>query len=108
MTHEENRHPGPGHATVGKYMVGFVLAIVLTLISFGIAAAGIQPAYAAVVGLVLAAIVQMLVHLYYFLHLDFSREMRWNFISIVFTAIILLIFIAGTVWVIFSLNSRMM
>jgi len=107
MTHEESNHAPAGHATVGKYMIGFVLAIVLTLISFGIVAAGIQPGYAAVVGLVLAAVVQMLVHLYYFLHLDFSREMQWNFISIVFTAIILLIFIAGTVWVIFSLNSRM-
>jgi len=108
MTHEENGHAPAGHATVGKYMIGFVLAIVLTLISFGIAVTGVQPKYVAVVGLVLAAVVQMLVHLYYFLHLDLSREMQWNFISIVFTAIILLIFVAGTVWVIFSLNSRMM
>jgi cytochrome o ubiquinol oxidase operon protein cyoD len=108
MTHEENAHGGTGHVTVGKYMVGFVLAVVLTLISFGIAAAGVQPTYVAVIGLVAAAVVQMLVHLYYFLHLEPSRENQWNFISIVFTAIILLIFILGTVWVIFSLNSRMM
>ena len=108
MAHEENSHAGTGHITSGKYMVGFALAIILTLISFGIVAAGVAPGYAAVVGLVAAAVIQILVHLYYFLHLEPSRENQWNFISIVFTALILLIFIAGTVWVIFTLNSRMM
>lgn len=108
MANEHENHPGAGHITVGKYMVGFILATALTLLSFGIIAAGIQPTYAAVIGLVLAAVVQILVHLHYFLHLDRSREMQWNMISIVFTTIIVLIFIGGTVWVIFTLNSRMM
>ena len=108
MTHEENSHPSTGHITTGKYLIGFALAIVLTLMSFGIVAAGIRPLSAAVVGLVLAAIIQILVHIHYFLHLDLSKEMQWNFISIAFTALILLVFILGTVWVIFTLNSRMM
>ena len=51
---------------------------------------------------------QIVVHLYYFLHLDLSKDKQWDFISITFTAIILLIFIFGTVWVIFTLNTRMM
>jgi len=101
-------HTSTGHVSTGKYMVGFVLAILLTLLSFGIVALGVQPAYLAVIGLVLAATVQILVHLHYFLHLDRSKEMQWNFISIVFTALIVFIFIAGTVWVIVTLNSRMM
>lgn len=108
MAHDEAAHSGSGHISTGKYMVGFILAVVLTLISFGIVAAGVRPAYVAVIGLVLAAVVQILVHLYYFLHLDLSKENTWNFISIVFTAIILFVFIAGTVWVIFTLNARMM
>ena len=108
MSHEENTHTGTAHATTGKYMVGFVLAIVLTLISFGIVVAGVKPTYLAAIGLIAAAVVQILVHIHYFLHLDLSKEMQWNFISIAFTAIILLIFILGTVWVIFTLNSRMM
>ena len=108
MSHEENSHAGTGHVTVGGYMIGFVLAIVLTLISFGIVVAGVAPKFVAVIGLILAAIVQILVHLRYFLHLDRSKENTWNMIAIVFTAIILFIFVAGTVWVIFTLNSRMM
>jgi len=108
MTNEHETPSAGGHVTVGKYMVGFLLAIGLTVLSFGIIAAGIQPKYAAVVGLVLAAVVQILVHLYYFLHLDLSKELRWNFVAIVFTTLIVLIFIGGTVWIIFTLNARMM
>ena len=108
MTNEHDNLTGAGHITVGKYMIGFILAIGLTLLSFGIVAAGIQPKYAAVIGLVLAAIVQIMIHLHYFLHLDRSAENQWNLIAIVFTGIILAIFIGGTVWVIFTLKSRMM
>jgi len=96
------------HVSMGKYMVGFALAIVLTLISFGIVVAGVQPKYIAIIGLIAAAVVQILVHLHYFLHLDRSKENTWNMVSIVFTALIVLIFIAGTVWVIFTLNARLM
>jgi cytochrome o ubiquinol oxidase operon protein cyoD len=108
MTHEVDSHSGASHVSTGKYMIGFGLAIVLTLISFGIVAAGTRPISVAVVGLVIAAVIQILVHLHYFLHLDRSKEKQWDFISIAFTALILVIFIAGTVWVIFSLNSRLM
>ena len=108
MAHQENGHAGAGHVSTGKYVVGFVLAIVLTVISFAIVAAKVAPPSFAIVALVVAAVAQILVHLHYFLHLDLSKEMQWNFISIAFTALILLIFVAGTVWVIFTLNTRLM
>lgn len=108
MAHEENAHAAPHQVTVGKYMIGFVLAIVLTIASFAVLVAGVQPKGLAVAFLSVAAVAQILVHLHYFLHLDLSKENRWNFITIAFTALILLIFIAGTVWVIYTLNLRMM
>lgn len=108
MSHEEKAHSEANHVSVKTYMIGFALAIILTLISFGIIWAEVKPAYVAVIGLVAAAVIQILVHLYYFLHLNLSKQQQWNFISIAFTTLILLIFIAGSVWVIFTLNSRMM
>jgi cytochrome o ubiquinol oxidase operon protein cyoD len=107
MTQEDKGHSPTGHLSFGKYFLGFILAILLTLVSFAIVVADVQPKYFAVIALVLAAVVQIIVHLYYFLHLDRSPEMRWNFIAIAFTALILLIFVGGTVWVMYSLNSRM-
>jgi len=104
---EKHADHSPGHLR-GQYVVGFILAILLTVVSFGIVALGVQPQWLAVVALVVAATVQIFVHLRYFLHLDTSKEMTWNLVSIVFTALIVFIFIAGTVWVIFTLNARMM
>lgn len=92
----------------GQYLVGFILAILLTIVSFAIVAFEGQPSWLAVAALSVAATLQILVHLRYFLHLDRSKKMEWNLITIVFTALIVFIFIAGTVWVIFTLNARMM
>ena len=108
MTTENNHHTASGHISVGKYLIGFIAAIVLTVLSFGVVALGLSPKTTALIGLVVLAIVQIFVHLYFFLHLNLSKESRWNVIAIGFTALILFIFIAGTVWVMFSLNSRMM
>ncbi len=106
MNHDTHTSGHP--LSFAKYLLGFGLAILLTLVSFGLVAFGVAPKNFAVIGLIVAAVVQMLVHLHYFLHLDRSKEMRWNFIAIVFTAIILFIFVAGTVWVMVTLHSRMM
>ncbi len=108
MTEIHTEPSSTGHVSLGKYVVGFALAMILTLVSFGIAIAGVTPKYIAVIGLVIAAVLQILVHLHYFLHLDRSKDNMWNMVSIVFTALIVLVFIAGTVWVIFTLNSRLM
>lgn len=94
--------------SLGKYMVGFVLAIVLTVGSFAIVALGVQPKWLAILGLVVAALVQVLVHLHYFLHLDGSKENAQNLGSIAFTGLIVAIFVAGTIWVMVALNSRLM
>jgi cytochrome o ubiquinol oxidase subunit IV len=58
--------------------------------------------------LVEAGIVQILVHLHYFLHLDTSSAARWNLLAMMFTLLILALFVGGTLWIMFNLNYRMM
>ena len=97
------------HSTIKGYVTGFILAIVLTVISFGLILMKDMVSQTTLyIGLFAAAVIQMLVHLHYFLHLDRSTEQRWNLISIAFTAILLFIFVGGTMWVMYTLNSRMM
>lgn len=91
------------------YIIGFIYAIVLTVIAFGVVMmkdSVPKPIIYTVLGV--AAIIQMLVQLRYFLHLDGSKEKRWDVIAIGFTALLLFIFVAGTIWVMITLNSRMM
>ena len=99
---------GLGHLSSTKYFIGFALAILLTLASFGLASVpGISRSFV-LPGLFGAAILQMLVHLHFFLHLDRSSKQRWNLITLVFSVLLIFIFVGGSIWVMVTLNARMM
>jgi len=62
-----NEALGLGHLSATKYLVGFALAVLLTIVSFGLASVQGIPRSSALPGLFIAAILQMLVHLHFFL-----------------------------------------
>lgn len=106
--HQHNEAMGASHATYKSYIIGFVLAVVFTVISFACVMLDGVPKKTAFIGLSIAALLQMAVHLRYFLHLDNSSAQRWNVVLLAFTALLVFIFIGGTIWVMLTLNSRMM
>lgn len=108
MDQEHNQNMGASHITTKGYITGFILALLLTVISFGLIWTHAVSRQFDVIGLFAAAVAQMLVHLHYFLHLDRSSAQRWNVIALAFTALLLFIFVAGTIWVMYTLNARMM
>jgi cytochrome o ubiquinol oxidase operon protein cyoD len=99
---------GAGRGNFKSYATGFILSIVLSIIAFGLVMNGALPRSAIVFGLLAAAIVQMMVHLHYFLHLDASSAARWNVLALIFTLLIMFIFVGGSIWIMFNLNDRMM
>jgi len=103
-----NEALGIGHLSSKKYLVGFALAVVLTLVSFGLASVHGISRSTALSGLFIAAILQIFVHLHFFLHLDRSSKQRWNLITLVFSVLLIFIFVGGSIWVMVTLNSRMM
>jgi len=96
------------HSGLKSYLTGFVLAVIFTLVSFAFVMVEGVSKKVAFIGLSIAALMQMLVHLRYFLHLDSSKAQRWNVVFIAFTAVLVFIFVGGTIWVMLTLNSRMM
>jgi cytochrome o ubiquinol oxidase operon protein cyoD len=58
--------------------------------------------------IVLAAIAQILVHTVCFLHVNTSSEGGWTLMAYVFTAVIVLIVISGSLWIMYHLNANMM
>jgi len=52
--------------------------------------------------------VQMVVHMVYFLHMTPSAEGGWNMMAMIFTLIIVLITLIGSMWVMYHLNTNMM
>ncbi len=91
-----------------SYLTGFILALILTAIPFALVMSGTWSAPATLVAIVCAASVQILVHLYYFLHLDASSAARWNLLALIFTFLILILYVGGTIWIMHSLYYRMM
>jgi cytochrome o ubiquinol oxidase operon protein cyoD len=94
--------------TIEPYLVGVVLALVLTAIPFGLVAARtLQPIQVFVV-IGVAAIAQVVVHLRYFMHLDLKLSSQNKLIALCFAAVVLLILYGGALWITFDLNYRTM
>ncbi|MBK4784152.1 MAG: cytochrome o ubiquinol oxidase subunit IV [Pantoea sp. Pent] len=107
MSHSVNEH-GASHGSVKSYMIGFILSIILTAIPFWMVMDG-RTSHGTILGVVLVcAVVQVLVHLVYFLHLDSKSQGGWNMVAIVFSAVIILIVVIGSLWIMWNLNYNMM
>ena len=97
------------HGSYRSYIVGFVLSVLLTALPFWVVMADVQVN----VGVALAIIfglgaIQMVVHVHYFLHVSVQAEGGWQFMSLIFTAMLLIIIMAGSIWVMFHLHQNMM
>lgn len=107
MSHS-NEHAGAHHGSVKTYMTGFILSIILTAIPFWMVMIG-TASHAVILGVVLvSAVVQILVHLVCFLHMNTSSEERWNLVAFAFTALIIAILVVGSIWIMWNLNQNMM
>ena len=91
-----------------NYIIGFVLAFLLTCVSFIFVITGIFSKQIAIAGIIVFAVVQMIVHLHFFLHLNTSSGVRWSLYTLLFAFLLVAFFIGGTIWVMFTLNQRMM
>ncbi len=102
-------HEGEGgHGGLKSYLVGFVWAVILTVIPFGLAMSGFFPAGVTAAIAAILAVVQIWVHLRYFLHMDGSAAQRGNLLVFIATAVVMVVSIVGTVWVMYNMNANMM
>jgi cytochrome o ubiquinol oxidase subunit IV len=100
--------PHEGEVTIKRYMVGVVLALVLTAIPFGLVAASTLQPIRIFVAIGVAAITQVVVHLRYFMHLDLKPSSQNKLIALCFAAVVLFILVGGTLWIMFDFNYRTM
>jgi len=97
-----------GHGTKRSYLIGFALSVVLTAIPFWLVMTGLLTPAATAVTVIAMAVAQILVHTVCFLHVNTRAEGGWTLIAYVFTAVLLVIMIAGSVWIMYHLNTNMM
>jgi len=94
--------------SLGSYVLGFALSIILTLIPYTLVVKHALSRGNLFVIIVLSALAQLVVQLKFFLHLNFSPRQRENLLSFVFTAIIVIVIVFGSIWIIHDLNYYMM
>jgi cytochrome o ubiquinol oxidase operon protein cyoD len=110
MSHDVHAHDG-GHApsTLKGYLTGFGLSVVLTAIPFWLVMTGTIPDKN-VTGLVIMAfaVVQIVVHMVYFLHMNVRSEGGWTIMALIFTLVLVGIALTGSLWVMYHLTTNMM
>ena len=91
-----------------EYLIGFFASLVLTVIPFYYTYNHSLPKGATYVILFGCAVLQVFVHFVYFLHMEtHTSEGRWNVVALLFSAIVVLILIVGSIWVMWNLNANM-
>jgi cytochrome o ubiquinol oxidase operon protein cyoD len=97
-----------GHFTLRTYLTGFAVAAVLTAAAFWIVMARPFSATVAAALVVALAIAQIIVQTRAFLHVNARAQDGWVLVAYVFTAILLLIAVGGSLWIMYHLDSNMM
>jgi cytochrome o ubiquinol oxidase operon protein cyoD len=107
--HDHEIDDGIPHVSAREYLTGFVLSVVLTAIPFALVMSKtISSSVVLSVVLLAFAAVQIVVHMVYFLHMNARSEGGWNLLALVFTGVLVVIVLSGSLWVMHHLNRNMM
>lgn len=90
--------------TLKSYLIGFAGSIILTLIAFYLSAAHILTGNLLYTVLIILAVIQLFVQSTFFLRLNASPEGRWDLMPFLFTCLVLLVIVIGSLWIMNNLN----
>jgi cytochrome o ubiquinol oxidase operon protein cyoD len=107
--HGDPHAAGAAHFTLRGYVTGFVAAVILTAIPFWLVMGRTFGSSSITAAVILAfAAVQIVVHMVYFLHMSPKSEGGWNLLALLFTVMLVVIALSGSLWVMYHLNHNMM
>ncbi len=97
------------HVSFKGYATGFILSVILTAIPFWLVMGKVLPSPKMTGFVILGfAAVQMVVHMIYFLHMNAKVEGGWSMLALLFTVALVVIMLAGSVWVMYHMDTNMM
>ena len=99
---------GGTHGSPRSFWIGSILAIVLTAIPFWLVMTGALDGQATAILIFALAFLQIVVHVVCFLHLDTRSEGGWTLLAFLFTTVIVVVTIGGSIWIMYHLNTNMM
>jgi cytochrome o ubiquinol oxidase operon protein cyoD len=109
--HPEMHHDAhaPVHATRKGYLIGFAASVLLTALPFWLVMTKAIPSNQVAAFVVMGfALIQIVVHMIYFLHMDTKSESGWTIMALIFTIVLIAIALSGSLWVMYHMTSNMM
>lgn len=100
--------PDAAHGSLRTYLIGFALSVILTAVPFWLVMTGVLTPQVTAITIVAFAVAQILVHTVCFLHVNTRSEGGWTLMAYAFAAVIVLIAIAGSLWIMHHLSANMM
>ena len=98
-----------GEISLSGYLTGFILSVILTAVPFYLVMTGVLGDKKSTALVITAfAAVQIVVHMIFFLHMNTSSEGGWTMMALIFTIIMVMIAMTGSLWVMHHLNVNMM
>ncbi len=111
-TSSDNKYSpsGAGHGSYVSYSVGFLLSLFITIDAYLLVSHQDQLIHGGltVATIITLAIAQLFVQLICFLHLGRGSKPRWNLIAFCFAALVVLIVVFGSIWIMSNLNYHAM
>lgn len=95
-------------AAVRKYVLGFLLALVLSVAGYVIVTGKLITDASTVMAVLLAlAVLQLIIQLVCFLHLGLGKRSGSRTVTFIFTATMMLVIVIGSLWIMKNLDYRM-
>jgi cytochrome o ubiquinol oxidase operon protein cyoD len=97
-----------------NYIAGFIFSILLTLAAFFALEEHIRSGHTVFshqflyIAIVVCALLQLFVQLYFFLHVGRESKPRWNLAALIFACIVVCILVGGTLWIMNNLQQGSM
>ena len=97
-----------GHAGYGSYLAGLTLAVALTLIAFASVRFGWMTPVRTIFVIAGAAVLQVLVHVVFFLHMSRRSTPFWNAAIFFFMILVVGLLVTGSLFIMFTAMHNMM
>ena len=91
-------------ANTSQYVVGFLLSVLLTGTAFFLAMNHSVSDTLVLVAIVSLALLQLVVQLQFFIHLEHESGTKWNALIFWFMALVVFIVVAGSLWIMMNLD----
>lgn len=96
------------HGSARSYVIGLITSLTLTLTSFSLVMSRALPGPTLVYTIAGLAMLQAILQLVFFLHVGQEASPHWETLIFLFMVLILIIIVAGSLWIMWDLNARVM